>query len=341
MSQPDPSVGPVLKKLLNHTDRLLIESLRGFGAANRHLVKVHENPLFVARRSAPTRGKVALVSGGGSGHEPLHLGYVGDGMLDAACPGEVFTSPTPDQIEAACRAVDGGMGILLIVKNYAGDRMNFEIAAEMLDLPCETLVVHDEALAPDFQGTPSRRGMAGTVLIEKLVGAAARSGADLTTCRRLGERLNRCTRSMGVALTSCMVPAAEKPTFILGEDEVELGVGIHGEPGRRRSNLLPADELVAQMLETICADLAVGAGNRVFLHVNGFGGTPLIELYLVQQAAGRICKAKGLEVVRTLVGNHATSLEMAGCSLTLSIMSDDLLALWDAPVYTPTLRWGG
>lgn len=319
---------------------MLIESLRGFGAANRHLVRVHEDPLYVVRRNAPTRGKVALVSGGGSGHEPLHLGYVGEGMLDAACPGEIFTSPTPDQIEAACRAVDGGAGILLIVKNYAGDRMNFEIATEMLDLPCETLVVSDEALSPSFEGITSRRGMAGTVLVEKMVGAAAQSGADLTACRRLGERINRCTRSMGVALTGCMVPAAEKSTFMLAEDEVEIGVGIHGEPGRQRSKHLPADDLIGLLLDTICTDLALRGGDRVLLHVNGFGGTPLIELYLIHHVAAQICKAKGLTIVRTLVGNHTTSLEMAGCSITLSIMADDLLALWDAPVRTPVLQWG-
>jgi dihydroxyacetone kinase-like protein len=330
----------VLKKFMNHVDGMLIEALRGFGDANGHLICVHENPLYVTRRNTPVGGKVALISGGGSGHEPLHLGYVGRGMLDAACPGEIFTSPTPDQIEAAARSVDGGAGILFIVKNYSGDRMNFEIAEELLDLPLETVVVSDEALPLDSDPASTRRGMAGTVLVEKMVGAAAEAGADLKKCKHIGDKVNSVTRTMGVALTSCVIPAVRKPTFVLAEDELEMGVGIHGEPGRKRIKRMPVNDLVHQMIEAISTDLAVCSGDQVLLHVNGFGGTPLIELYLVYHAAAKICRAKGLEIVRSLVGNHTTSLEMAGCSITMSLLDEQLLRLWDAPVHTPCLCWG-
>lgn len=330
----------VMNKFMNHVDGMLIEALRGFADANSRLICVHEKPLYVTRRKTPNHGKVALVSGGGSGHEPLHLGYVGYGMLDAACPGEIFTSPTPDQMEAAARRVDGGAGILFIVKNYSGDRMNFEIAEELLDLPLETVIVSDEALPLDSDPTSTRRGMAGTILVEKMVGAAAEAGADLMRCKQIGDKVNSVTRTVGVALTSCVIPAVRKPTFVLAEDELEMGVGIHGEPGRMRMKHKPFDDLVHQMIDTICADLSVRSGNQVLLHVNGFGGTPLIELYLVYHAATKICRAKGLEIVRSLVGNHTTSLEMAGCSITLGLLDEQLLQLWDAPVRTPCLYWG-
>jgi dihydroxyacetone kinase-like protein len=329
-----------MKKLMNAVESILTESLEGFAAAHADLVKLAHDPTFVARTGAPVEGKVALISGGGSGHEPLHAGFVGHGMLDAACPGQVFTSPTPDQMLAAAEAVDGGAGILFIVKNYTGDVMNFEMAAEMVSGEQASVLTNDDVAVEDSTYTTGRRGVAGTVVVEKIVGAAAAGGADLAACKALGDRVNRATGSMGVALTSCTVPAAGSPTFTLGEDEMEMGVGIHGEPGRRRVKLESANAIAQELVGEICAWLDPAAGERVLLLVNGFGGTPLMELYLMYHAAVQRCRDHGLQVARSLVGNYTTSLEMAGCSVTVTSLDDQLIELWDAPVHTPALRWG-
>ncbi len=328
-----------MKKLINAPDTLLDESLAGFGAAHGDIVAINAAPRFV-RRVAPKPGKVALVSGGGSGHEPLHAGFVGHGMLDAACPGEVFTSPTPDQMLAAVEAVDTGGGVLFIVKNYEGDVMNFEMAVEMADVEIATVVTDDDVAVETSTYSTGRRGVAGTLIVEKVVGAAAEAGADLETCRALGARVNAVTRSMGVALTSCTVPAAGAPTFEIGDDEMEMGVGIHGEPGRRRVPLAPADAIAEEMTAAILDDLGDAAGGRAILLVNGFGGTPLMELYLMYNAARARIEKRGIAIARSLVGNYVTSLEMAGCSITLAIADDEILAHWDAPVHTAALRWG-
>ena len=326
-----------MKKFINRVEDALDESLRGFASAYGDLVVLRSGPTYVARRDAPVAGKVALVSGGGSGHEPLHAGFVGPGMLDAACPGQVFTSPTPDQMLGAAQAVDGGAGVLFIVKNFAGDVMNFEMAAEMFSGPQATVLVNDD-VATDDQSL--RRGVAGTLVVEKVVGAAAEAGADLEACRTLGVRVNEQTRSMGVALTSCTVPAVGRPTFDIGNDEMEMGVGIHGEKGRRRVQLAPADAVAEELVGTIVEDLKPLSGDRALLLVNGFGGTPLMELTLMYDAARRALGGSGVEVVRSLVGNYVTSLDMAGGSITLSLLDDDMLRCWDAPVQTAALRWG-
>jgi phosphoenolpyruvate---glycerone phosphotransferase subunit DhaK len=329
-----------MKKLINGIDDILSESLDGFARAHHDLVRVSHDPAFVARARAPVKGKVALISGGGSGHEPLHAGFVGYGMLDAACPGQVFTSPTPDQMLAAAGAVDGGAGILFIVKNYTGDVMNFEMAAEMLSGERASVLTNDDVAVEDSTYTTGCRGVAGTVVVEKIVGAAAEAGADLAACKALGDRVNAATGSMGVALTSCTVPAAGGPTFQIGDDEMEMGVGIHGEPGRKRVRLAAADAIAEEMIGAICHALGPKSGERVLLFVNGFGATPLMELYLMYHAAARLCADRGLSVARSLVGNYTTSLDMAGCSLTLTGLDDQLIELWDAPVHTPGLRWG-
>jgi dihydroxyacetone kinase-like protein len=329
-----------MKKLMNAVESILTESLDGFAAAHADLVKVAHDPTFVARARSPVHDKVALISGGGSGHEPLHAGFVGYGMLDAACPGQVFTSPTPDQMLAAAAAIDGGAGILFIVKNYTGDVMNFEMAAEMLAGEHGRVLTNDDVAVQDSTYTSGRRGVAGTVVVEKIVGAAAEAGADLAACKALGERVNAATGSMGVALTSCTVPAAGVPTFQIGDAEMEMGVGIHGEPGRKRVQLAAADAIAEEMIGAICQSLDPWPGERVLLLVNGFGATPLMELYLMYHAAARLCAARGLHIARSLVGNYTTSLDMAGCSLTLTRLDDQLIELWDAPVHTPGLRWG-
>ena len=288
-----------------------------------------------------TQGKVALISGGGSGHEPLHAGFVGHGMLDAACPGQVFTSPTPDQMIAAAAAVDTGAGVLFIVKNYEGDVMNFDMAREMSDKVIATVVTNDDVAVETSSYSTGRRGVAGTLIVEKIVGAAAEEGRDLKTLKAIGDSVNARTRSMGVALSSCTVPAAGKPTFELGEDEMELGVGIHGEPGRRRVALMPADAVAAEIVKAILGDLGGQARGEAILLVNGFGGTPLMELYLIYGVVRRLLEAAGVAVARSLVGNYVTSLEMAGCSVTVSMLDDETKRLWDAPVHTPALRWRG
>jgi dihydroxyacetone kinase-like protein len=328
-----------MKKLLNSVDTALTESLDGFAAAHADLVVLGDDHKFVRRRTLKP-GKVALISGGGSGHEPLHAGFIGHGMLDAACPGQVFTSPTPDQMLAAAEAVDTGAGVLYIVKNYEGDVMNFEMAAEMASGAAARVLVNDDVAVEDSLYTTGRRGVAGTVVVEKLVGAGAEAGMDLDALAALGTRVNAATRSMGVALTSCTVPAAGKPMFEIGDNEMEFGVGIHGEPGRRRDKLKPADAIVEEICSALTAELDTGSGAPSLLFVNGFGATPLMELYLVYNAALRMLTARGITVARSLVGNYVTSLDMAGCSVTVTQFDDEMLRLWDAPVLTPALRWG-
>lgn len=325
-----------MKKFINDVGKVLDESIAGFCAAHSDLVEKGEG--FV-RRKELKKGKVALVSGGGSGHEPLHAGFVGHGMLDAACPGEVFTSPTPDQMGNAAAAVDTGAGVLFIVKNYEGDVMNFEMGAEVCGVENATVLVNDDVAVEKSTFSAGRRGVAGTLVVEKVVGAAAEEGASLNDLKELGEAVNDATRSMGVALTSCTVPAAGKPTFDIGDDEIEMGVGIHGEPGRKRIALAPADDIVGEMVDAITGDLGDKASGEALLLVNGFGGTPAMELYLVYDAVMRKLEGGGVKVARSLVGNYVTSLDMAGCSVTLAMLDERTKALWDAPVHTPALRW--
>ena len=328
-----------MKKLINGPENVLAESLDGFAAAHGDLVTLGPERRFVRRRELRP-GKVALISGGGSGHEPLHAGFVGHGMLDAACPGQVFTSPTPDQMIAAAEAVDGGAGVLFIVKNYEGDVMNFEMAAEAAGREVMTVVTDDDVAVETSTYSTGRRGVAGTVVVEKLVGAAAEEGRPLAALRELGARVNGRIRSMGVALSSCTVPAAGQPTFVLRDDEMEMGVGIHGEPGRRRVKLAPAEAIAEEMLAAVLGDLAPRRGAGCLLFVNGFGGTPTMELYVMYHAARRILERGGVTVARSLVGSYVTSLEMAGCSLTVAELDAELLRLWDAPCHTPALRRG-
>jgi dihydroxyacetone kinase-like protein len=328
-----------MKKFMNAADTMLSESLSGFAAAHAGIVTLGPEGKFVSRARL-TPSKVALISGGGSGHEPLHAGFVGYGMLDAACPGQVFTSPTPDQMAAAAEAVDGGAGLLFIVKNYAGDRMNFEMAAEILKSPVATVITDDDVAVENSTWSAGRRGVAGTLVVEKIVGAAAEQGRDLASLKALGERVNARTRSMGVALTSCTVPAAGRPTFELGETEMEMGVGIHGEPGRRRVPLVAADHIAEEMVSAIAGDLDAEIRGDALLLVNGFGGTPQMELYLIYNSARRLLEKRGARVIRSLVGNYVTSLEMAGCSVTVSMLQAESVILWDAPVETAALRWG-
>jgi dihydroxyacetone kinase-like protein len=327
-----------MKKLINTPDTAIAESLEGFAEAHRDIVKLGPNRAFV-QRACRKKGKVALVSGGGSGHEPLHAGFVGLGMLDAACPGQVFTSPTPDQMVAAIQAVETGPGVLLIVKNYEGDVMNFDMAREMYEGQVATVITNDDVAVEDSLYTTGRRGVAGTLVVEKITGAAAEKGADLEALKALGARVNGRTRSIGVALTSCTVPAAGKPTFELGSDEMEMGVGIHGEPGRRRVKLMDADRIAEEMTSAVVSDFGGEAKGEVLLFVNGFGGTPAMELYLMYQACHGLLAKRGLKVARSLVGSYVTSLDMAGCSLTVTLLDDETMALWDAPVHTPALRW--
>ena len=326
-----------MKKLVNSVDAVLTESLDGFVAAHSDILVLGDGHKFVRRRNLKS-GKVALISGGGSGHEPLHGGLVGHGMLDAACPGQVFTSPTPDQMVEAAAAVNTGAGVLFIVKNYEGDVMNFEMAAEMSEGVMRVLT-NDDVAVEDSLYTTGRRGVAGTLVVEKIVGAAAEEGMELADLKTLGDRVNASTRSMGVALTSCTVPAAGKPNFEIGDNEMEFGVGIHGEPGRRRDKLAPADAIAGEMCAAIIGDLGAAAKGKALLFVNGFGGTPLMELYLMYNSARKIFEEHGITIARSLVGSYVTSLDMAGCSITLTILDDEAARLWDAPVHTAALRW--
>lgn len=326
-----------MKKLMNAVDDILTESLDGFAAAHATIVELGPERKYV-RRLHLKPGKVALVSGGGSGHEPLHIGFVGFGMLDTACPGQVFTSPTPDQIISASEAADTGAGVLYIVKNYEGDRMNFSMAREMCAHESETVITDDDVAVSNSAHTTGRRGVAGTMVVTKIIGAAAELGVDLKGLKALGERVNNATRSMGVALTSCTVPAAGKPTFALGSDEMEMGVGIHGEAGRKRLKLKAADAIAEELVTAIVNDLA--PTREALLVVNGYGATPAMELYLMFNSAKMQLAKHGIMVSRSLVGNYVTSLDMAGCSITVTTLDRELIALWDAAVHTPALRWG-
>jgi dihydroxyacetone kinase-like protein len=356
-----------MKKLINNPNDVLRESLEGMAAAHRDLLKVHFEPHFIYRTDAPVQGKVAVISGGGSGHEPMHGGFVGIGMLDAACPGEVFTSPTPDQMLEAAKVVNGGAGVLNIVKNYSGDVMNFEMAVELAHsegIQVLNILIDDDVAVKDSLYTQGRRGVGTTVLAEKICGAAAQQEYDLKQLAELCRKVNLNGRSMGMALTSCTVPAKGSPTFDLGDNEIEFGIGIHGEPGRQRMPLKSADEITEMLANSIIEDSSytrrvrewdaekgewveieltdppLQSGDSVLAFVNGMGGTPLSELYIVYRKLAEICEKNGLQIVRNLVGSYITSLEMQGCSITLLKLDDEMIKLWDAPVKTPALRWG-
>jgi dihydroxyacetone kinase-like protein len=336
-------VAATVKKFINDPADVVRESLTGLGQAHADLVRIDLENQLVLRKDAPVAGKVALVSGGGSGHEPLHGGFVGKGMLDAACPGEVFTSPVPDQMLAATKAVDGGAGVVHIVKNYTGDVMNFKLAAELAEddgIQVESVLTNDDVAVEDSLYTAGRRGTGVTVLVEKIAGAKAEAGGSLAEVAAIARRVNARGRSFGVALTSCATPAAGAPTFDIGADEMEFGVGIHGEPGRRREKIRSAAEIVEEMADAIVGDLQPADGAKVLAFVNGLGGTPAIELYLVYAELTKQLERHGITAARSLVGNYITSLEMAGVSITLLELDDELTALWDAPVHTPALRWG-
>ncbi|MDR1513650.1 MAG: dihydroxyacetone kinase subunit DhaK [Propionibacteriaceae bacterium] len=332
-----------MKKLINDATAVVTDSLKGFELAHSDLVRVDHELQVVYRLNGPTPGKVGVISGGGSGHEPMHGGFVGHGMLDAACPGAVFTSPVPDQIFEATKNTDGGAGVLHIVKNYTGDIMNFEMAAEMAAAETgariESIVVDDDVAVQDSLYTAGRRGVGLTVLLEKIVGARAESGADLDAVLEVAKRVNANGRTMGVALTSCTPPEKGSPIFELGEDEIEVGIGIHGEPGRERRPLAPAAEIAQMLVEPILADLDY-RGSEVIAFVNGMGATPPIELYVMYNEVAKILAASGVTVARSLVGSYITSLDMAGCSVTLLKADPEIVQLWDAPVHTPGLRWG-
>jgi phosphoenolpyruvate---glycerone phosphotransferase subunit DhaK len=332
-----------LKKLINKPEDVVKEELQGIEKAHADLVKVFTDPNYIVRADAPVEGKVGLVSGGGSGHEPMHGGFVGRGMLDAACPGEVFTSPTPDQMMEATKAVNGGAGVVHIVKNYTGDVMNFEMAADMArdeGIEVEAVVIDDDVAVQDSLYTAGRRGVGTTVLAEKICGAAAEEKRSLKEVADLCRTVNENGRSMGMALTSCTVPAAGEPTFELGDDEMEIGIGIHGEPGRERVALATAGEVVERLATPIVEDLPFNRGDEVLAFVNSMGGTPLIELYVVYNELAKLLEGRGIKITRNLIGPYITSLEMAGCSITLLKLDDELTKLWDAPVLTPGLRWG-
>ncbi|MBC8161741.1 MAG: dihydroxyacetone kinase subunit DhaK [Roseiflexaceae bacterium] len=332
-----------MKKLINSPEGVVKDALAGMAAAHADLLRVDYDPDIIVRVGAPIKGKVGVISGGGSGHEPMHGGFVGLGMLDAACPGAVFTSPVPDQMLAATKAVDGGAGVLHIVKNYTGDVMNFEMAAELAaaeGIEVAVVVTNDDVAVQDSLYTAGRRGVGVTVLLEKIVGAAAERGDSLLEVKRIAEKVNSHGRSMGMALTSCTVPHAGKPTFELGENEMEIGIGIHGEPGRKRMDIQDAASITELLATPILDDLPFQSGDQVLAFVNGLGGTPQIELYIVYSELAKILEQRGITISRNLVGSYITSLEMAGCSITLVKLDDELTQLWDAPVQTPALRWG-
>ena len=332
-----------MKKLINDPNAVVQDALHGIEAAHGDRVRVSYDPPFVVRIDAPVQGKVGLVSGGGSGHEPMHGGFVGMGMLDAACPGEVFTSPTPDQMSEATKAVDGGAGVVHIVKNYTGDVMNFDMAADLgkaEGIEVESVLTNDDVAVEDSLYTAGRRGVGITVVAEKICGGAAEDRRPLADVAELGRRVNANGRSMGMALTPCITPASGSPSFELGDDEVEIGIGIHGEPGRYREKIGPASQIVERLATAIVEDLPYESGDRVLAFVNGMGGTPLIELYVVYNELAKFLDARGIRIERNLIGNYITSLEMAGCSITLLKLDDEMVRYWDAPVDTPGLRWG-
>ena len=332
-----------MKKLINSPDDVVRDALRGMEAAHGDRVRISYDPYIVVRKDAPVQGKVGIISGGGSGHEPMHGGFVGPGMLDAACPGEVFTSPTPDQMLEATKAVNGGAGVLHVVKNYTGDVMNFDMAADMgkgEGIEVETVLTNDDVAVEDSLYTAGRRGVGVTVLVEKICGAAADDGKSLAEVAELGRKVNANGRSMGMALTPCITPGSGEPSFELAEDEVEIGIGIHGEPGRFRESIGPASQIAERLMTPILEDLPFSSGDKVLAFVNGMGGTPLLELYVVYAEVAKIAQERGLQIERNLVGNFITSLEMQGCSITLVKLDDDMTRYWDAPVNTPALRWG-
>jgi dihydroxyacetone kinase-like protein len=332
-----------VKKLINDPDAVVREALEGIEAAHGDRVRVSYDPMVIVRADAPVQGKVGIISGGGSGHEPMHGGFVGPGMLDAACPGEVFTSPTPDQMLAATKAVDGGAGVLHIVKNYTGDVLNFEMAADLAKdegIEVTAVVTNDDVAVQDSLYTAGRRGVGITVIAEKICGAAAEERKSLAEVTELCGKVNAQGRSMGMALTPCVTPGSGEPSFELADDEMEIGIGIHGEPGRYREKLAPASDIVDRLATAIVEDLPFGTGDKVLAMVNGMGGTPLIELYIVYRELNRFLQDRGISIERRLVGNYITSLEMAGCSITLLKLDDELTRLWDAPVETPALRFG-
>ncbi|OZG75446.1 dihydroxyacetone kinase subunit DhaK [Hahella sp. CCB-MM4] len=324
-----------MKKLMNRPQDYVPQSLEGFAAAHEHLVTLNTSPLYL-RRASLVEGKVALISGGGSGHEPAHVGFIGPGMLDAACPGEVFTSPVPQQIEEAIKATETGAGSLLIVKNYQGDVMNFEIGAESVETPVATVIVNDDAAGEEPEYA---RGLAGVLVVEKILGAAAEAGMHLEALKALGDRLVRGISSLGIMLSSCTVPLAGKPTFVLKEDEIEFGVGIHGEHGHSKEPLANADHLIAGMMKLVFSKFIGNGNSRILLFVNGLGGTPESELYIAYHTARKLCEAHGFEVARSLVGNYVTSIDSAGCSITVATLDDELLQYWDAAVSTASLSW--
>jgi phosphoenolpyruvate---glycerone phosphotransferase subunit DhaK len=327
-----------MKKFVNQVNNMLEESLLGFEKAHHDLVSLHLAPTYLTRKRKAAN-KVAVISGGGTGHEPLHAGYIGFGMLDAACPGQVFTSPTPDQMLAAAEAVHADKGVLFIVKNYAGDVMNFEMAAEMLPYEHATILTSDDCAVINSTYTEGRRGVAGTVIVEKCVGSIAETGADLATCKALGDKINAQTASIGVALTSCTVPAAGNPTFNIADTEIEMGVGIHGEPGRKRESMREADAIVNDMVDAIMTDLKPAKGAEILLLINGLGATPLMELYLIYHTAEKLLKSHGLTIARSLVGNYTTAIDMSGASITVCVLDEEIKQHWDSPVHTAALRW--
>ena len=332
-----------MKKLINDPEGAVSDALHGMLAAHGDRLRVTFSPYTIVRADAPVSGKVGLLSGGGSGHEPMHGGFVGPGMLDAACPGEVFTSPTPDQMYEATKAIDGGAGVVHIVKNYTGDVLNFEMAADLAKgdgIEVETVLTNDDVAVEDSLYTAGRRGVGVTVLVEKIAGAAAQDGRDLQAVAEIGRRVNANGRSMGLALAPCTTPASGEPSFELGDDEVEIGIGIHGEPGRFREKLGPVSQLAGRLLTPIIDDLPFESGDHVLAFVNGMGGTPLLELYILYNEVAKIAGERGLRIDRNLIGNYITSLEMQGASITLLKLDEELLRYWDAPVNTPGLRWG-
>ena len=329
-----------MKKFINSADDFLKESLQGFGAAHKDIVTCYYDPNFIIRSKYAKKAKVALITGGGSGHEPMHGGFVGYGMLDAACPGFVFSSPSPDQMIAAIEKVDCGAGVLFIVKNYSGDIMNFQMAAEMITGPSETVLTNDDVAVEDSSFTTGRRGVAATIIVEKIVGSLAESGGSLEECKNLGNKVNKNSGSMGVAFSSCIVPAAGKPTFELRSDEMEFGVGIHGEPGRRRDKIKSAQEITNELLNAILEDLKPENKDEILLFVNGMGGTPISELYLIYDNARKMLDNKRIKIARSLVGNYCTSLEMQGASITITKLDQELVNHWDTAVHTAGMRWG-
>jgi dihydroxyacetone kinase-like protein len=332
-----------MKKLINAPDDVVADALRGMEAAHGDRFRISYDPYLVVRADAPVQGKVGLISGGGSGHEPMHGGFVGPGMLDAACPGAVFTSPTPDQMAEATKAVNGGAGVVHIVKNYTGDVMNFDMAAELTGaegIEVETILTNDDVAVEDSLYTAGRRGVGITVIVEKICGGAADDGRSLAEVAELGRRVNANGRSMGMALTPCITPSSGEPSFELADDEVEIGIGIHGEPGRFREKIGPASQIAERLMTPIVEDLPFSSGDRVLAFMNGMGGTPLIELYVMYGEVARLAQEAGLTIERNLIGNYITSLEMQGCSITLLKLDDEMLRYWDAPVNTPGLRWG-